>query len=114
VERWVPDAGIRVDVWGFGDILAAHPRDRRFLLVQTTTSDHTAHRLNKARARPELALWLKAGGAFELHGWTRRNGRWDVHRLTVRPDDLAGVVLVAPPRRRRRKGERQRDLFEMA
>jgi hypothetical protein len=114
VERWLADAGLRVDVWGFGDILAAHPDVGMVLLVQATTADHAAHRLNKARSRPELALWLRAGGAFQVHGWTRRDGRWHVRRVALRPDDLAGVVLAAPPRQRRRKGERQPELFGTA
>jgi hypothetical protein len=110
VERWLPHANVRQDLFGFADVLAFHPRDRRFLLVQATTADHAGHRLNKARAQPELALWLRAGGAFEVHGWTRREDRWHVRRVAVRPEDLAGVVLAAPPRRRQ-KGERQRELF---
>jgi hypothetical protein len=69
------------------------------LIVQGTTIDHVAGRLAKARARPELAGWLQVRGAFEVHGWTRRGGRWYCKRVTVRPEDLAGVVITAPPRR---------------
>jgi hypothetical protein len=107
VERWLPHAGKRADVWGFGDLLAAHPRDGVVLLVQTTTAGHLAHRLAKAKRRPELALWLRAGGRFEVHGWQQHDGRSRVRRVEVVGADLAEVVLAAP--RRRRKGERQRD-----
>ena len=75
VELWIPGATVRRDLFGFADVLAVHPRDRLFLLVQATTTDHAAHRLGKAKARPELLAWLKAGGAFEVHGWTRRAGQ---------------------------------------
>jgi hypothetical protein len=112
VERWIPRAGLRSDLWHFADVLACHPRDRLFLLVQATSADHLAHRLRKARARPELALWLKAGGRFEVWGWFKRAGRWAVKRVAVRAQDLADVVLSAPRRRRPRKGERQRELFD--
>jgi hypothetical protein len=109
VERWIPGANVRADLWHFADVLAVHPRDRLFLLVQATTTDHAAHRLGKAKARPELLAWLKAGGAFEVHGWTRRSGRWHVKRVAVVTADLTGIVLCAPPRRGR---QRQRILFD--
>ena len=112
VELWIPGANVRRDLFGFADVLAVHPRDRLFLLVQATTTDHAAHRLGKAKARPELLAWLKAGGRFEVQGWTRRAGRWQVRVISVRPEDLAGVIRAGPPRRGRpRRGERQQTLF---
>jgi hypothetical protein len=114
VESWVPHANLRRDLFGFADVLAVHPRDGLFLLVQTTTAGHLAHRLAKAKGRPELVAWLRAGGRFEVHGWAERAGRWEVRRVEVRGEDLADVVLCAPPRRRPRKGERQRGLFDAA
>src|SRR6202022_644362 len=92
VEKWLPRIGLRSDLWGFGDVLAAHPADRVLLIVQSTTVDHVAGRLAKARARPELALWLRAGGMFEVHGWRRRGRRLQVKRVAVRAEDLAAVV----------------------
>jgi hypothetical protein len=109
VESWISGAGVRRDLFGFADLLAIHPRDRLFLLVQTTTADHVAHRLAKAKRRPELALWLRAGGLFEVHGWYRRAGRWSARRIAVRAEDLADVILDAP--RRRGRGNQKRELF---
>ena len=63
VEKWLPHAGVRQDLWGFADVLAVHPRDGVILLVQATTVAHVAARLAKARRRPELRAWLRAGGA---------------------------------------------------
>jgi hypothetical protein len=111
VEAWIPRIDRRRDLFGFADVLACHPRDGLFLLVQVTTGGHLAHRLKKAKRRPELALWLKAGGRVEVHGWIRRGGRWSVRRVEVCRQDLAGVVLSAPRPRRARRGERQRELF---
>jgi hypothetical protein len=54
VERWIPRADRRADVFGFADVSAVHPRDRLFLLVQATTASHAAHRLGKAKSRGEL------------------------------------------------------------
>ena len=56
VESWIPHANLRRDLWGFGDVLAVHPRDRLFLLVQVTTTAHVAHRLAKAKSRPPSFL----------------------------------------------------------
>jgi hypothetical protein len=112
VETWAPHADLRRDLFGFADVLAVHPRDRLFLLVQVTTAAHLADRLAKAKRRPELAAWLRAGGRFEVHGWARRGDRWELRRVEVRGRDLTDVVLCVPRPRRARKGERQRELFD--
>jgi hypothetical protein len=76
VERWIPRAGLRADLWHFADALAGNPRDRLFLLVQATSADHVAGRLKKARALPALRSWLMAGGKFAVHGWAKHAGKW--------------------------------------
>jgi hypothetical protein len=103
VERWIPQANVRRDAFGFGDILACHPGEHVVLLVQATTVAHVAHRLAKARALPELAAWLRAGGQFQVWGWEQRGGRWQPRIVAVEAQDLTAVVLQAP-RRRRPKG----------
>jgi hypothetical protein len=111
VEGWIPHLNKRRDLFTIGDVLAIHPRDKSVLMVQVTSLDHVGDRLKRCRHRPELALWLKAGCRFEVHGWERRDGRWVVKIVDVQADDLEAVTIVAPPSRRRRKGERQRELF---
>jgi len=109
VERWVPHRAIRVDLFGIGDVLAVHPRDRAVLLVQCTSDAHVSDRLKRVQGRPELPALLSAGVAVEVWGWSLRAGRWCLRRVALRVEDLQPVVLQAPPRRRRlRKGERQR------
>jgi hypothetical protein len=100
VERWIALAGVRRNLFGFADILAVHVRDRAFLIVQATTVAHVADRLDQARARPELAAWLRAGGAFEAWGWRQSGRSWRVKVAAVRAEDLAAVVVEAPPVRR--------------
>jgi hypothetical protein len=105
VERWVPGKDIRVDLFGFGDVLAVHPRNRGFLIVQTTSLANVSSRLTKAKGKAELAHWLQAGGAFEVHGWVNRNGRWSCKRVGVEKSDmgeLADVVLMRPRRKKRK------------
>lgn len=73
-------------------------------------SSYVGDRLAKARARPELAAWLRAGGRFEVWGWYQRGKVWRVKIVAVRGQDLAAVPVLAPKRRGRRL--RQRELFD--
>jgi hypothetical protein len=52
VERWLPHACVRRDLFGFADVAAVHASDRVFLLMQCTTAAHVAHRLAKAQQCP--------------------------------------------------------------
>lgn len=101
VERFIPQAGIRRDAFGFADILAAHPAERRVLLVQTTSLANVSARVRKIQAKPEAATWLASGGGIEVHGWVLRGGRWRVKRVEIRAGDLSPVTIVQPPRRTR-------------
>ena len=109
VERWIHGANVRRDLFGCIDVIAVNPADRVILGVQATTAAHVADRLAKARALPELAAWLRAGGQFQVWGWCRRGGRWQPRIVTVQVDDLATVVGQAPRRRRAQEagGDRQ-------
>jgi hypothetical protein len=111
VERWLPRLEVRKDVFGFGDILAANPVHRIVMLVQATSVKNVAARLAKARSIPQLAAWLRAGGAFEVHGWECRGGRWLVRRVGVNAEDLEPVPLS--PRAGRRPRRNQRLLFDL-
>ena len=113
VERWIVQVQRKVDLFGIGDVLAVHPRDRQFLIVQATSIAHVGDRLKRCQARPELSIWLQAGGMFEVWGWGKRSDKWEVKRVAVNADDMAPIVLQAPRRRRRlKRGERQRSLFD--
>lgn len=111
VERWLPRVNRRRDLFGFGDVLAIDRREPGLLLVQCTSIGHVGDRLAKARNRPELAVWLRAGGRFEVWGWVKRGGRWRVKIVKVDAQSLEPVPLPAPARRR---GKRvcQQGLFD--
>jgi hypothetical protein len=111
VERWIPGVEVRSDLWHFADLIAAHPIRREIMLVQVTTIGHVAHRLAKAKGRPELAAWLRAGGLFAVHGWHNRLGQWEPKIVEVRSEDLIDVVVQAP--RRRGRQPVQPDLFQL-
>jgi hypothetical protein len=114
VERRLPiERFVTVDAFGIGDVLAAHPHDKRILLVQATSASNAAHRLAKAKARPELAGWLRAGGSFQVWAWSKRGPRWEVRVIEVSGEGLEPVVLQSP-RRRQRQSKEQRGLFDAA
>jgi hypothetical protein len=104
VERWIAQVGIRRDLFGCIDVVAIHPHEQGVLGVQATTAGHLSSRLGKAVALPALRTWLAAGNAFQVWGWARSGTRWRVKIVGVRAEDLAGVVVEAP---RRRRGGRQ-------
>ena len=76
VERWIPGANIRRDLWGFGDILAMHP-GRGNLIVQATTTPHVPDRIAKLLAAPALLCWLLVSphNHVEVWGWAKRGAR---------------------------------------
>jgi hypothetical protein len=110
VERWLPRVQLRQDLFGVADVLAFHPRDRLFLLVQVTTAGHVAHRLAKAKGRPELAAWLRAGGRVEIHGWQQRAGRWPRRADRRRYCRPAGLWCQRPALAAARRQPRRADL----
>ena len=105
VEHWVPYGNVRRDLFGFGDILAVH-RSGRVLIVQATTRPNVSARLKKARSRTELACWLSAGCAFEVHGWFKNsNGRWECKRVDVKVTDGILEAAARPTIRLKRRGK---------
>jgi hypothetical protein len=110
VEKWIAQHSIRVDAFHFADILAAHPRQRRIMLVQATSAANIGTRVSKIRSKPEAAAWLKAGGEIQVWGWAKRGDRWRAKVTQLLPQDLAAVVVQAPARRG--KKPRQRQLFD--
>jgi hypothetical protein len=80
VERWIPGANIRRDLFGFGDVLAIRPGE--VLLVQATTGDHVAHRLAKIADHENAAAVRSAGFRIVVHGWRKAaNGRWTLREV---------------------------------
>lgn len=104
VERWIAQAGVKRDLFGCIDLVAIKEGEAGVLGVQATSIDHVSHRLEKARALPALAVWLRASNRFEVWGWVKRGPRWEVKVVEVRqgdlPQDLVAVVVQQPKRRR--------------
>src|SRR6516162_9377156 len=92
VERWIPRANIRRDLFGCIDLAAVRHEENGVLGVQATTIGNVPARLKKARGLPALQIWLAAGNRFEVWGWVKRGRRWRVKIVALRGEDLAATV----------------------
>ena len=89
VERWVPQARVRLDFCGCIDILAVHS-EHGFLGVQATSASNVSARVKKAEVEPRLDVFLAAGGKFEVWGWGKKGAKgerklWKVRRVEIPP-----------------------------
>lgn len=92
--------GIRVDLFGCIDIVAARPGE--ILGVQACAMSGEKAHLEKCLAESRLIVWLLAGGRFELCSWGKRVGtgtraRWTCRRLEA---VWTGRVVFTDPRPR--------------
>jgi len=75
VEKWVPGARIRKDLYGFIDILCI--RGNEMLAVQVTSGSNVSARVKKIAEHENVAAVRKAGMAIHVHGWRKNSkGRW--------------------------------------
>ena len=74
VERWVPGANIRKDLFGFVDIVAL--RDGETLAVQATSYSNISARVNKIADADAVSQVRKANWRIWVVGWRKVNNRW--------------------------------------
>lgn len=74
VERWVPGANIRKDLFGFVDIVAL--RDGETLAVQATSYSNISARVNKIADSDAVSQVRKANWQIWVVGWRKVNNRW--------------------------------------
>jgi hypothetical protein len=74
VERWVPGANIRKDLFGWIDIMAL--RDGQTLAVQCTSYSNMSARVKKIEESETIAEVRKAGWYVWVIGWRKVNNRW--------------------------------------
>lgn len=76
VERWIPQARVRKDLFGFVDILALPlSGDGPVLAVQTTSGSCVSARLKKITESPLLPQ-VQKGFTVVIHGWRRLKSGW--------------------------------------
>ena len=70
VERFNIYAKVRVDLFGFIDIVAVG--EAGIVGVQTTSTANMNARIQKILALPEAKIWIQSGGKVVVHGWALR------------------------------------------
>lgn len=96
-ERWIPQARRRVDLFGFGDLLAIRPA--ACIAVQSTSGSNLAARVAKILAEPNALRWLQAAPGFAqivIHGWAKRGPRgkrktWECRERFITVNDFMEV-----------------------
>jgi hypothetical protein len=82
VEKWIPGANIRRDLFGLWDILAV--QDGVTLAVQVTSYGNVSSRIKKITESEVLPMLRQAGWVLKVHGWRKeKNGRWTVREVDI-------------------------------
>ena len=93
VEKWNPHARVRIDLFGFADLVVFDPGIRGVTLVQTTSGPNVAQRVEKIKLLPQAADWLtdEIGRRIEVWGWRKAGERgrrklWQIRRVKMELD----------------------------
>ena len=78
VERWIPGANIRKDLFGFVDIVAVD--GKRTVGVQATSASNMSARKKKIMESEVLGLVRSSGWEIWVMGWKKVGTRWE-HRV---------------------------------
>lgn len=96
VEKWIPQRKIRIDLFGFIDVVACG--EGYTIGIQATSGDHVAERIAKIRAHENFPRVLAAGWEIQVWGWSKRcsDGRgsrktWQVRKELVTLEVVAGT-----------------------
>ena len=91
VERFNPYAKVRVDLFGFLDIVCIKDGVTGVLGIQTTSTGNLSARVKKILAIPEAKIWLSSGGRILVHGWSKKGkvGKRKLWQLTEKELTLA-------------------------
>lgn len=81
VERWIPQAKVRRDLFGIIDIVSLC--GTRTCGIQATTYSNVAARVKKIRRSPAYPELCQAGWVLEVHGWRKVKNRWTVRIVKV-------------------------------
>ena len=75
VEKWIPQARRRVDLFGIIDVVGIHEEIPGILGVQATSISNFSSRVHKAQESTSLPLWIANGNRFEVWGWGKKGPR---------------------------------------
>lgn len=73
VEKWIPQAKRKMDLFGFIDIVALDPLTGKIVGIQATSGSNVSSRVEKilGERRQEAADWLRCGGLIQVWGWKK-------------------------------------------
>lgn len=76
VEKWLAPARRRIDLFGFGDVIALDGLTGS-VLIQTTSATNAAARITKLVTECADAAedWIGAGNRIHVHGWRKGGAR---------------------------------------
>lgn len=74
VERWNAFAKVRIDLFGFIDIVAICGANT--VGVQATSGSSHSARRKKIEAEPKAKAWKEAGNEIWIVSWTKKKNRW--------------------------------------
>ena len=86
VEKWIPQAKIRRDLFGIFDIVAITPDG--LLGIQCTSGSNHASRVHKVQESDALPKWLGAGCHAEVWSWSKRGERGKRKLWVLRREEL--------------------------
>ena len=101
VEKWVPIAKKRIDLFGCIDIIAIQ-QGAGIIGIQATSGTNQSQRRTKAMAEPELRTWLEAGGRFWVVSWSKKGAAgkrklWTIRQEEITLEDLDGEATGSIP-----------------
>jgi hypothetical protein len=81
VEKWIPGANIRKDLFGFIDVMAI--KDGETLAVQATSYPNVSARVKKISDHENIGSVRDANWKIEVWGWRKVKNRWQVRVVDV-------------------------------
>lgn len=87
VERWIPQARKRVDLFGCIDLVAIDTDNRLWGIQACAGSSHAARRA-KALEEQRLERWLSTGARFAVWSWALRGARGRRKVWTLREEEV--------------------------
>lgn len=91
VEKWNSFARVRVDLFGFIDLVAMNGAS--IIGIQSTSGANVSKRMDKIKENPKSAEWLRSGGRLFVHGWRKlkSSGKWECREIEVTLETLQAM-----------------------
>lgn len=97
VEKTIPYRGIKLDAFGFMDILAYNGDSHVNIAVQSTVGSHHANHIRKYNEKPEVKKkildWVKHH-RFIIISWRKAGARGKRKLWTPRVEDITAQTFV--------------------